>query len=88
LDRPNVEQNFFDMGGHSLMMAHVHSRLKEKLNIPVNLIDLFQYPTIRSLSKHLEKIPENSIPLKEKDDRASKQRQAFLYQKLHNKKNQ
>lgn len=87
LDNINVEQNFFDMGGHSLMMAQVHYRLKENLNTAVSLTDLFQYPTIRSLSKHLEKLPPNLTPLREKNDRASKQRQAFLHQKLHNKKN-
>jgi amino acid adenylation domain-containing protein len=48
-----VDDNFFDLGGHSLRMARVHARLKEALGRDVSLIELFQYPTVSSLARHL-----------------------------------
>jgi amino acid adenylation domain-containing protein len=48
-----VDDNFFDLGGHSLRMARVHARLKEALGREISLIELFQYPTISSLARHL-----------------------------------
>lgn len=54
VDELGVQDNFFDMGGHSLMMAQVHYRLRETFNAEINLIDLFRYPTIRSLAKFME----------------------------------
>ena len=57
VEKISVKENFFDSGGHSLMMAQVHYRLREKLGVEISLIDLFQFPTIRSLARHLEKVP-------------------------------
>jgi amino acid adenylation domain-containing protein len=48
-----IDDNFFDLGGHSLRMARVHARLKEALGRDVSLIELFQYPTVSSLARHL-----------------------------------
>ena len=58
--RISVERNFFDMGAHSLMMAQVQHRLQQMLRRDVPLVDLFQYPTIRSLSRHLLASSEDS----------------------------
>ncbi|HEY2292039.1 MAG TPA: amino acid adenylation domain-containing protein, partial [Thermoanaerobaculia bacterium] len=48
-----IDDSFFDLGGHSLRMARVHARLKETLNREISLIELFQYPTVSSLARHL-----------------------------------
>ncbi|HEV2852271.1 MAG TPA: amino acid adenylation domain-containing protein [Thermoanaerobaculia bacterium] len=48
-----IDDNFFDLGGHSLRMARVHARLKEALGREISLIELFQYPTVSSLARHL-----------------------------------
>ncbi len=57
VEKVGIDANFFDMGGHSLMMAQVHFRLREALAADISLMDLFQYPTIRSLSKYIESLP-------------------------------
>ncbi len=54
LQRVGVRESFFDAGGHSLLLARVHSRLEEALGRKVPLVDLFQYPTVESLARHLE----------------------------------
>jgi amino acid adenylation domain-containing protein len=53
LERIGVEQNFFDLGASSLMVAEVHSRLQQQLQKEISLIDLFQFPTVHALSTHL-----------------------------------
>lgn len=50
LDEIDEQDNFFDLGGHSLLMVTVFSRLKKYFSKPFSLIDLYQYPTIESLS--------------------------------------
>src|SRR5207247_2006280 len=47
-----IHDNFFDLGGHSLLMTRVHSRLRETYGA-LALVDLFRYPTISALAKHL-----------------------------------
>lgn len=53
VERVGVDQNFFDLGGHSLGLISVHSELREKLQIDVSVLDLFRLPTIASLTNHL-----------------------------------
>ncbi|HZF07642.1 MAG TPA: amino acid adenylation domain-containing protein [Thermoanaerobaculia bacterium] len=48
-----IDDNFFDLGGHSLRMTRVHARLKEALGREIPLLELFQYPTVSSLARHL-----------------------------------
>ena len=48
-------QNFFDAGGNSLLMSRAHREIKQELNIPVSIMELFQYPTVNALSEHLIK---------------------------------
>ncbi|MEK6278967.1 MAG: amino acid adenylation domain-containing protein [Acidobacteriota bacterium] len=53
LERVGLSDNFFDLGGHSLLLVQVQSKLREHLDRPVPVLDLFKYPTIGSLAKHL-----------------------------------
>jgi acyl transferase domain-containing protein/acyl carrier protein len=47
------DDNFFDLGGHSLMLIQVHATLVEKLGRTLPVTDLFQYSTIATLAAHL-----------------------------------
>jgi amino acid adenylation domain-containing protein len=55
LDRVGVHDNFFDVGGHSLLLVRLHRRLRETLHIRHSVIDLFQFPTISSLAEAVAK---------------------------------
>ena len=47
-----LDDNFFDLGGNSLLVMRVHSQLHS--NEPaLKVVDLFQYPTVRGLAAHL-----------------------------------
>ncbi|MFC4061551.1 phosphopantetheine-binding protein, partial [Planomonospora corallina] len=53
-DRVGPDDNFFDIGGHSLALAAVHARLRARLGRELRMVDLFRYPNIRSLAAHLD----------------------------------
>jgi acyl carrier protein len=48
------DDNFFDLGGCSLDLVEVHSRLREQLECDVSITGLFEHSTARSLARFLE----------------------------------
>jgi amino acid adenylation domain-containing protein len=48
-----LDENFFDLGGHSLLMAQVQARLAEEKGRQIPMIELFRYPTVRALAAYL-----------------------------------
>ncbi|HSU83067.1 MAG TPA: amino acid adenylation domain-containing protein, partial [Thermoanaerobaculia bacterium] len=53
VERVGVTDNFFDVGGHSLLLVRLHSRLQEELGREISLLELFNHPSIRSQADHL-----------------------------------
>ncbi len=53
VEKVGVHDNFFEMGGDSLLLVSVHAELKDKLNLDFPIATLFQYTTIDSLSRRL-----------------------------------
>jgi len=49
-----VGDNFFAMGGHSLLAAKVRSRVREMFQVELPMRRLFDLPTISLLSAHLD----------------------------------
>lgn len=54
IDHIGVNDNFFDIGGHSLLLIQVYYKMKENFDTDLEVVDMFQYPTIRLLSEYLE----------------------------------
>jgi amino acid adenylation domain-containing protein len=53
IDHVGVNENFFDLGAHSLIVAEVHMQLQQRLEREISLVDLFQFPTVAALANHL-----------------------------------
>jgi natural product biosynthesis luciferase-like monooxygenase protein len=49
-----MTDNFFDLGGHSLLVVQVQRRLHEACGQEVSITDMFRFPTIRALAAHLD----------------------------------
>jgi aspartate racemase len=60
VQNPGVHNNFFDLGGHSLLIVLLHNRLKEVFRKDISIVDLFRYPTIAALAKLLS--PDEARP--------------------------
>ena len=57
-----LDDNFYDVGGHSLLMIKVKNLINQKLNINISVLDLFQNPSISSLANHfLNEFKDNEI---------------------------
>jgi amino acid adenylation domain-containing protein len=52
IDKIGINDNFFDLGGHSLLMAQVSRELSKVLNQKLSIVELFQYPTIQTLATY------------------------------------
>ncbi|HSK75059.1 MAG TPA: amino acid adenylation domain-containing protein [Thermoanaerobaculia bacterium] len=53
VDRVGVHDNFFEIGGHSLLLVRLLSRLQEALKADLSLMDLFSHPNVHAQAEHL-----------------------------------
>jgi hypothetical protein len=51
--RIDVHDDFFDLGGHSLLTIQVHRRISPLVDRPVAIADLFHYSTVHKLAAFL-----------------------------------
>ncbi|MEH2082675.1 MAG: amino acid adenylation domain-containing protein [Nostoc sp.] len=81
LEKVGIHDNFFDIGGHSLLIAQVHSQLQELLQQDLSIIELLEHPTIHSLAKYLNEGKDAQLEIKQVRDRAGKQKEVINRQK-------
>ncbi|HYP30130.1 MAG TPA: phosphopantetheine-binding protein, partial [Blastocatellia bacterium] len=79
VEEVGLNDNFFDLGGGSLVMFVVYSQLKAMfLDDPavqaLTMVDMFQYPTVGSLAKRLTEHQSEQPSFELAQDRAAKQR--------------
>ena len=60
VDNPGIHDNFFALGGHSLKVTQVVSRIAQDLKKTVSLRDFFNQPTIAELAALLDEVPSDS----------------------------
>lgn len=78
IDQISINDNFFDLGGHSLNVIQVQSIIKERYNKEISIVDLFKYPTIKLFSDF---ISGNDSSITNSDDinsRVDKQKQSLV----------
>jgi len=49
-----IRDNFFEIGGHSLLAMRVVSSIRESLRKEIKVKDIFSYPTIETLAQYLD----------------------------------
>jgi acyl-coenzyme A synthetase/AMP-(fatty) acid ligase/acyl carrier protein len=54
MERVGLHDNFFDLGGHSLLAVQVLALIRERLERTIPITDLFRFPTVRLMARHLE----------------------------------
>ncbi|MCP4701299.1 MAG: amino acid adenylation domain-containing protein, partial [Gammaproteobacteria bacterium] len=55
VDKAGIHDNFFDLGGHSLLIARTQARLQDRLAMKIPMVDLFKHPSIHALARHLSR---------------------------------
>lgn len=55
LDKTDIstEDNLFEIGGHSLVLPKIQSKINKTFNSKIQLQDLFKYPSIKKLAQHI-----------------------------------
>jgi len=53
LDHVGLDDNFFEIGGHSLLLARLYTELVNMFATDLSMIDLFRFPTVRLQSQHV-----------------------------------
>ena len=61
MEKVGIDDNFFDMGGHSLSLVRVHVQLQELLKRKIPIVKLFEHATIRKIAALFETDEEQSI---------------------------
>ncbi|MEM8931460.1 MAG: amino acid adenylation domain-containing protein, partial [Acidobacteriota bacterium] len=59
LDRIGLDDDFFQLGGHSLVVARLISRLRETVGVELPLVALFEHSTLGELSAEVERLLAN-----------------------------
>jgi len=78
LDQVGMDDNFFDLGGHSILLLQAHARLRERTRDDLSVVALLQYPTIRSLARYLSDGDTSAAALDDAvRDRVKLQREAL-----------
>jgi amino acid adenylation domain-containing protein len=83
MDHVSIDEHFFDLGGHSLLLVRVHGRLRETLRTEFPIVTLFEHPTVGSLAAHLSQLDSPAPkPTEQWRDRALHQQQALAQLRL------
>lgn len=75
VDELGIHDNFFDLGGNSLIALKVISRLKKELQRDIPVVSLFEGPTISTLAELLSQQPNGHKAYEESRSRGEQRRQ-------------
>jgi hypothetical protein len=80
LEEVGINDNFFDLGGHSLLILAVHEKLRGLAINNLSVIDMLSHPTISSLARYLSE-GENTQSLPDGRERVASRRKNLRQQK-------
>jgi natural product biosynthesis luciferase-like monooxygenase protein/amino acid adenylation domain-containing protein len=79
VEQVGVHDNFFDLGGHSLLVVQIQTQLREQLGQDIPLVKLFQYPTVHALTAYLQQQQQRAEPVEvQKSQARSELRKAAM----------
>lgn len=74
-----IDQNFFDLGGHSLLVLQMVSRIRRLLEVDLPARSVFEAPTILALAQEIEKARTLGPPMR--SNRAAEQEPTFTHRR-------
>lgn len=82
LERVGVDDNFFEIGGHSLLAARLLGRIREALQVDLPLRALFETPTIGAIAAKVASASRTAAPPLERVSRHGPMPLSFAQQRL------
>ena len=66
-DDLDVESNFFDLGGHSLLLTRMQAIVKSEFGVKLTAAEVFRHPTVGAMAAWLEQAQSESKLVKDRD---------------------
>ncbi len=76
VDEIDIDRTFFEQGGQSVLLIQVITRLEAVADRRIPVVELFRYPTVRQLARHLSEAKQREPRFNKAAERAAKQRKA------------
>jgi amino acid adenylation domain-containing protein len=73
IDAVAPDDNFFDLGGNSLLLISVHSKVQTLVGRKFPVTELFEFPTVVSLARRLSSTGSTPAPIEDAQARARRQ---------------
>jgi amino acid adenylation domain-containing protein len=78
IDKVGVDDNLFDLGGHSLLLLQLRDRLADLFDKELPLVEIFRYPTVRMLANYFSCEARDNLPTFSKvEERARNRKESF-----------
>jgi SagB-type dehydrogenase family enzyme len=74
VDKVGIRDNFFDLGGNSVHVVRIHSKLRHALDVDIPIVKMFNYPTVSSLAEFLSEVQSGEDSLQQSHERADARR--------------
>lgn len=87
VERVGIQDNFFDLGGNSLLMAQVHNELRQRFNKEISMVDMFRATTISALAGFLTRAGVEEPDFERAAERARLQKDVISRQREKAKEN-
>ncbi len=81
LETVGIHDNFFDLGGNSLLLTQIHQKLVPLFERSLSIVTLFQYPTIAALAQHFSQTQDSQPAVTRPDPASRRTRQTATQQK-------
>jgi hypothetical protein len=78
LERVGLYENFFDIGGHSLLVIKVHTLLRREFGVELTVVDLFQRTTVAGQAELVSLSGERDAGLSRARARAARQAESSV----------
>ena len=72
VDRVGLHDNFFDLGGHSLLLVKLHAALQREFGRELTVLELFQWTTVAGQADLLADTSSTDVGLRRAQARAAR----------------